>query len=130
MILILASFVLLMTPLISSLIRKPDIHPRSSSSTTASIVPRLCYEIDVATNHEELTPLNEFCFACLAEKNSEIEHCKVCNRCVKHFHLHSRLFNQCFSDTNIRPYLLFQAMSLVQCALYLYVLGGIEQKWT
>ena len=91
--LILAGFLLLMTSLICSLIFKPDIHPRSTSSSADSFVPRLCHEIEAASNADEITPANEFCFICLAEKNAEIEHCKLCDRCVKHFHLHSRLFN-------------------------------------
>ena len=75
------------------------------------------------SNNNELSPIDELCFICLTEKYMHLEHCKVCNKCVKNFHFHSKYFNTCFGDANIRPYILFLLLSLASSVIYLIFMG-------
>ena len=77
---------------------------------------------------DELTSLDELCMICLTEKYVHLEHCNECHKCVRHFHQHSNFFNKCFGDSNIRPFILFHFLSLLQCILYLYLIG--RAHWT
>ena len=117
------NFCLLMTCLAWGLFLKPGVHTRLSLTSPGNVISRLSQEMDAPTSEDELTPLDELCLICLTEKYVHLEHCKVCNKCVKHFHLHSRFFNKCFGDANIRPYLLFYSLSFVSTILYLYLMG-------
>lgn len=77
---------------------------------------------------DEVTKLEEICLVCLTEKYVHLEHCKECHKCIRHFHMHSKFFNACFGDANIRPYFLFQFLSLTLCFLYIYLIG--RAHWT
>jgi len=42
--------------------------------------------------------------------------------------MHSKFFNRCFGDANIRPYVLFHFLSLTLCMIYIYLIG--KAHWT
>ena len=77
---------------------------------------------------EDLTPMEEMCLICLTEKYVHLEHCKRTNKCIRHFHVHSSFFNKSFGDANIRPFILFHFLSLLQCSFYIYLTAGFY--WT
>jgi len=64
--------------------------------------------------------MDELCLECLTIKFVHLEHCKRCGQCVRHFHAHSKTYNKCFGDANIRPYVLHLLLSLVLGCLYIY----------
>ena len=72
-------------------------------------------------SQKELTQLEDVCIECLTVKYAGLEHCKSCNKCVKHFHLHSKTFNKCFGDRNIRCYVLYQFFTLTYTIILLYL---------
>lgn len=116
------TFALVMTCLAWGLLLKPGIHPKKTLEQSENVVKILCYEMD-SPHLDEMTKMDELCLVCLSEKYVHLEHCKTCNKCVRHFHVHSKFFNKCFGDANIRPYILFNFLSLVLCLLYLSLIG-------
>ena len=70
--------------------------------------------------------MDEVCLVCLTEKYMHLEHCKKTNRCIRHFHLHSKMFNTSFGDSNIRPFLLYHILSLLLCCLYIHYIGYVH----
>jgi hypothetical protein len=52
-----------------------------------------------------------------------VEHCKECGRCVKHFHMHSKYYNKCFGENNIRSYVVFLLLQLALSVLFVYSLA-------
>mmetsp|Transcript_10701 Transcript_10701/g.14399 ORF Transcript_10701/g.14399 Transcript_10701/m.14399 type:complete len:213 (+) Transcript_10701:243-881(+) len=108
----LGGFALLMTCLAWGLLLKPGILAKVNLVQSGNIVTKLCHEMDAPVPDDDLTPLDSLCLVCLNDKYVHLEHCKACNKCIRHFHLHSNFFNKCFGDANIRPYLLFYLMSL------------------
>ena len=115
-------FALVMTCLAWSLLLKPHIHPKLTLVQEGNVIRNICQEMD-SNSLDESTQVDEICLVCLTEKLMHLEHCKKCNKCIRHFHVHSSFFNTCFGDSNIRPYLLFQFLSLVLCCIYIHLIG-------
>lgn len=94
-----------------------------SLAQDGNIIETICNELHF-NSIDELTQLDEICLVCLTEKFRQMEHCQKCNRCIKHFHTHSSLFDVCFGDANVRPFVLYHVLSLALCTLYLKTLAS------
>ena len=70
---------------------------------------------------KELTQLEDICIECLTVKHANLEHCNSCNKCVRNFHFHSKTFNKCFGDRNIRCYILYQFFTVIYTFVLLYL---------
>ena len=64
----------------------------------------------------------EFCEICLIKKDKSTNHCHVCNRCVKEFYFHSKLFNVCFHRRNISYYIMFYSSIMAIHLSFIYFL--------
>lgn len=62
----------------------------------------------------------ELCEICLIKKDKTTNHCYICNRCVKNFYFHSKLFNVCFHRQNIYYYILFYSSLMAIHISYIY----------
>lgn len=116
------SFALAMTSLAWGLILKPGYQPKISIIQSGNVIQKICSEMD-SPSEDDVTQLDELCLVCLTEKFLHMEHCKKCNRCVRHFHLHCDFFNKCFGDANVRPYIFFHFISIKLCFVYIYHIG-------
>ena len=113
--------------LLWSLMFSPGFQPRLRLNQEENVVNKICQEMDSHTS-QNLTQLDELCLECLTEKYVHLEHCKSCNKCIRNFHLHSKIFNKCFGDRNVRGYILHQFFSFALSLVLIYLIGSTYWK--
>ena len=72
----------------------------------------------VENNYE----LKDYCPICLVEnKNAEVKHCFICNKCVLDFNHHCFWFNKCIAKSNKIIYLLFIIFSFLYAIYSIFI---------
>jgi len=112
--------------LILSLSVGPGYVKQKTLADNDNVITTLCKEFETRSA-KGLTQLDELCLDCLCVKFMHVEHCKKCGRCVKHFHMHSRYYNKCIGEDNIRPYVLFIINTIVLSILFVWSL--LHRAW-
>ena len=92
--------------LVCCLTVQPGYVPMKTLADSDNVISVVCKEFE-QKSAQKLTQLDEMCLTCLSPKYIHVEHCVKCNRCVKNFHMHSRYYNKCFGENNIRLYVNF-----------------------
>ena len=72
----------------------------------------------------ELPSSGEDCPICLVQKNKNIQHCNICNKCVNDFYFHSFYYGICINRDNAIIYCMLNLILVIKQFSLLCILGN------
>eukprot|EP00347_Sterkiella_histriomuscorum_P014358 403361177 len=99
----------------TSAIEKKHIH----RDRDQNLVGQLLYLMEARQLHKIEEMSKRYCYECLIIRSKFSDHCKHCNQCISFRQKHSRFFNRCIGDDNVRHYYLIYLLNQILLILYL-----------
>ena len=72
--------------------------------------------------------LTKYCYRCYIERNKNVKHCIICNKCYSDFDHHCYWINQCVAKRNFKLFLffLFETFAYLAYVLFICIFGLVH----